>query len=178
VAHRESFGVFLPDIGQKWDQLVATACRVVVGRCRRRADPVEEGGACGIRATLLPVPGPRPPIPQISGWTIGGAHGAWARGRGLLGRRHLPPRDGLWLRARSVHTVGMRMALDLVWLDAAGVPVRTDRDVRPGRVRTCLRARGGVVEVAAGSGPALAAALRPPEGQSSSRSWLRLREPR
>lgn len=64
------------------------------------------------------------------------------------------------MRARSVHTFGMRMALDLVWLDGAGRPIRTDRDVRPGRVRTCAAARGGVVEVAAGRGASLAAELR------------------
>jgi uncharacterized membrane protein (UPF0127 family) len=53
----------------------------------------------------------------------------------------------------------MRFALDLVWLDAAGEVVRLDTDVRRGRVRTCLAARGGVVEVAAGSGAALIEAL-------------------
>jgi hypothetical protein len=58
----------------------------------------------------------------------------------------------------------MRLGLDLVWLDRAGVPVRTDRNVGPGTVRACLRARGGVVEVAAGRGPALAAALGPKPG--------------
>jgi uncharacterized membrane protein (UPF0127 family) len=107
------------------------------------------------------VPDRRPPIPSPAGWTVRFARTPWSRGRGLLGRRSLPPGEALWLRARSVHTVGMRMRLDLVWLDGAGRPLRTDRDVRPGRVRTCLRARGGVVEVAAGRGPALAAALRP-----------------
>lgn len=56
------------------------------------------------------------------------------------------------------------MRLDLVWLDVGGAPVRTDQDVRPGRIRTCLRARGGVVEVAAGYGPALVAALGPGRG--------------
>jgi uncharacterized membrane protein (UPF0127 family) len=117
-------------------------------------------------------------MPFPDDWTVRFAGTPWSRGRGLLGRRSLPSREGLWLRARSVHTVGMRMNLDLVWLDGAGVPLRTDCDVRPGRVRTCLRARGGVIEVAAGRGPALAAALRIGAGQSSSRSWLRLRDPR
>jgi hypothetical protein len=53
-----------------------------------------------------------------------------------------PPADGLLLpRTRSVHTFGMRFALDLHWLDAEGGVVRVDRAVPPGRVRTCLRAR-------------------------------------
>jgi uncharacterized protein len=60
---------------------------------------------------------------------------------GLAWRRE-PPAQGLLLpRTRSVHTFGMRFALDLHWLDAAGGVVRVDRAVPPRRVRTCLRAR-------------------------------------
>jgi len=60
---------------------------------------------------------------------------------GLAWRRE-PPAQGLLLpRTRSVHTFGMRFALDLHWLDAAGSVVRVDRAVPPRRVRTCLRAR-------------------------------------
>jgi uncharacterized membrane protein (UPF0127 family) len=53
-------------------------------------------------------------------------------------------------RCRSVHTFGMRFALDLVWLDAGGDVVRIDLGVRPCRVRSCRAARS-VVEVPAGS---------------------------
>jgi len=60
-------------------------------------------------------------------------------------------------RCRSVHTVGMRAALDLIWLDAAGAVVRIDRAVPPRRLRTCRRARS-VVEVAAGRAGAFLAA--------------------
>lgn len=42
---------------------------------------------------------------------------------------------------RSVHTVGMRFALDLVWLDGQGRVVRVDRAVPPRRVRGCRAAR-------------------------------------
>ena len=49
-------------------------------------------------------------------------------------------------RCRSVHTFGMRYALDLHWLDARGEVVRVDRAVPPRRVRACLRARA-VLEV-------------------------------
>ena len=61
-------------------------------------------------------------------------------------------------RCRSVHTIGMRFALDLVWLDADGAVVRLDRGVGPRRVRTCRAARR-VVETAAGEGERFAAAL-------------------
>lgn len=83
--------------------------------------------------------------------------------RGLAGLDALPPEVGLQIhRCRSIHTVGMRFALDLLWLGPAGELVRIDRGVPARRQRTCLRARS-VVEVAAGGGDAFAAALVPPE---------------
>jgi uncharacterized membrane protein (UPF0127 family) len=82
------------------------------------------------------------------------------RGRGLarLPAAELPDGAGLRLACRSVHTIGMRFALDLVWLDRDGAVVRVDRAVAPRRLRTCLRARA-VVETHAGGGEAFAAAL-------------------
>jgi uncharacterized membrane protein (UPF0127 family) len=64
----------------------------------------------------------------------------------------------LFERCRSVQTIGMRFALDLVWLDGAGAIVRVDEAVPPWRLRTCLRARS-VVETTAGAGARFAAAL-------------------
>jgi uncharacterized membrane protein (UPF0127 family) len=66
---------------------------------------------------------------------------SWLGGRGLL----IP-------RTRSVHTFGMRFALDLHWLDEAGAVIRVDRAVPPRRVRGCRRARA-VVELAAQAAP-------------------------
>ncbi|CAB4904503.1 unannotated protein [freshwater metagenome] len=93
------------------------------------------------------------------GWTIRPAARRRQRARGLLGRPRLDPLEGLWLPVRSVHTFGMRFAIDLVWLGRDGAVLRVDRAVPRGRVRTCTAARGGVVEVAADRGPALARAL-------------------
>lgn len=66
----------------------------------------------------------------------------------LLGLALLPrppmPIALLLPRTRSVHTAGMRFALDLHWLDADGRVVRVDRGVRPWRVRTCRAARAVV----------------------------------
>jgi uncharacterized membrane protein (UPF0127 family) len=82
-----------------------------------------------------------------------------SRGRGLARLDALPAGHALHLeRCRSVHTLGMRFALDLLWLDADGGLVRLDRGVGPGRLRTCLRARS-VIEATAGDGERLAAAL-------------------
>ena len=76
-----------------------------------------------------------------------------ARLLGLAGLRALPPATALLLpRTRSVHTLGMRFALDLVWLDRDGNVVRTDRGVRPWRVRGC-RAASQVVELPSPADP-------------------------
>jgi uncharacterized membrane protein (UPF0127 family) len=61
---------------------------------------------------------------------------------GLIGRRDWPVGVALEIpRCRSVHTVGMRFALDLVWLDSERSVVRVDWAVRPWRVRSCRGAR-------------------------------------
>ena len=76
-----------------------------------------------------------------------------------MGLETLPAGYGLLLTpCRSIHTVPMRFALDLVWLDGGGSVVRVDRAVRPWRMRTCLRARS-VVEARAGEGERFVAAL-------------------
>jgi uncharacterized membrane protein (UPF0127 family) len=109
---------------------------------------------------MMPTTPQPPPVPRrlarlpasrpARGLVVHEAVSRRARARGLAGLDDLPPGHGLHLRpCRSVHTLGMRFALDLLWLDAAGVIVRIDEDVAPGRVRTCLRARS-VVEVRAG----------------------------
>jgi uncharacterized membrane protein (UPF0127 family) len=82
-----------------------------------------------------------------------------ARRRGLARLDALPAGHALLLEpCRSVHTFGMRFALDLLWLDGDGALVRLDRAVAPRRLRTCLRAHA-VVEAAAGEGERFAAAL-------------------
>ena len=69
------------------------------------------------------------------------------------------PQEPLFFpRCRSVHTIGMRFALDLVWLDADGETVRIDRAVAPLRMRSC-RAATGVLECEAGQADALLATL-------------------
>jgi uncharacterized protein len=78
---------------------------------------------------------------------------------GLALRRRPPPGGALLLpRCRSVHTFGMRFALDLVWLDREGGVLGMDEGVRPWRVRS-RRGAAAVLEVAAGDGERAAAAL-------------------
>ena len=112
---------------------------------------------------LPPPPGRLARLPAVElagGHVVHRAEGHRARGLGLMGLAALGPGRALLLPStRSVHTVGMRFALDLVWLDAAGVVVRIDRDVAPGRLRSCRRARA-VLECVAGHGQALATSWR------------------
>jgi len=76
------------------------------------------------------------------------------RRKGLAGLDGLPAHVGLRIhRCRSIHTFGMRFALDLVWLARDGHVLRVDRDVAPRRQRLCARA-ASVVEVAAGGAEA------------------------
>ncbi|HWT23130.1 MAG TPA: DUF192 domain-containing protein [Solirubrobacteraceae bacterium] len=109
-----------------------------------------------------------PPCPRLDalphealpgGIVLARAERGRARLLGLAWLDELPAHCALLLpRCRSVHTFGMRFALDLVWLDAAGRLVRVDRAVPPRRVRTCLGARS-VIEAGAGRADALIAAL-------------------
>jgi len=70
---------------------------------------------------------------------------------GLAGLSAMPAGLALHFpRCRSVHTLGMRFALDLIWLGADGRPVRIDRSVPPRRFKACRHARS-VVEANAGT---------------------------
>jgi uncharacterized membrane protein (UPF0127 family) len=69
---------------------------------------------------------------------------------GLLGRRSLPPGEGMLIRpASSVHTFFMRFPIDVVFLDRRGVVVGVRRSVPPWRAAFARRARS-VLELPAG----------------------------
>jgi uncharacterized membrane protein (UPF0127 family) len=68
---------------------------------------------------------------------------------GLAFRREAPVGGLLIPRCRSVHTFGLRFAVDLVWLGTGGRVLRVDRAVPPWRVRWC-RAAVEVLELGAG----------------------------
>lgn len=72
------------------------------------------------------------------------------RMRGLLGRRELPPGEGILLTpAASIHTFFMRFPIDAVFLDRKHVVVDIARDVRPWRTVGRRRAHA-VLELPAG----------------------------
>jgi uncharacterized protein len=97
--------------------------------------------------------------PADSGLVIHVARAYGERRRGLARMEPMPADHALRIpRTSSVHTFGMRFALDLVWLGRGGKVVRIDRDVPSGRVKLCLRARS-VVETCAGHGDRFADVL-------------------
>jgi len=82
-----------------------------------------------------------PTAARLVGCDVRCAADPLARLIGLAGLRSLPADAGLLLpRTRSVHSFGMRFALDLLWLDGAGLVMRVDLGVPPRRLRSCRRA--------------------------------------
>jgi uncharacterized membrane protein (UPF0127 family) len=74
----------------------------------------------------------------------------WGRLVGLLGTPDLGGDEALWLEpCRSVHTWGMRTAIDIAFLDDAGRVLAVHASVRAGRA---LRHRGGRVVLEAAPG--------------------------
>lgn len=73
-----------------------------------------------------------------------------ARMRGLLGRRELPAEEGVLLRpAGSIHTLFMRFAIDVVFLDRDGRVLRVAESVAPWRF-AAARGTRSVLELRAG----------------------------
>lgn len=90
--------------------------------------------------------------------SAGGAFGWWSRLRGLLFRRPLAAdgSEALLIRpCNSIHTVGMRYALDVVFLDRGGTVLRVSEGVRPWRARIA-RGAHAVVELHHGAARRLA----------------------
>jgi uncharacterized membrane protein (UPF0127 family) len=79
------------------------------------------------------------------------AASTWERMRGLLGRPPLGGDEGLLLDpCRSVHTIGMRYPLDLVFIDSRGLVCKTVPSLGPGRMTGSLAA-STTLELAAGT---------------------------
>ena len=80
------------------------------------------------------------------------ADNAWKRSIGLLGRQELTPNEGLWLApCNGVHTLFMRFALDVVFLDRDGIALRLVPNVRPWRICGPVRRARVVIELPAGT---------------------------
>jgi uncharacterized membrane protein (UPF0127 family) len=80
------------------------------------------------------------------------AAGIVRRMKGLLGREGLRPGESLWIRpCSSVHTVGMKFAIDLLFLDKRNVVIAMKKHLRPNRLTSVYLHAGGVLELPAGT---------------------------
>ena len=87
------------------------------------------------------------------------ARGPRARLLGLAGLDRLPSGAALLIpRCRSVHTIGMRFPIDVVFLAGEGTPVGVAERLPPGRFAG-RRAARAVLETAAGESGSFVAAL-------------------
>jgi uncharacterized membrane protein (UPF0127 family) len=80
------------------------------------------------------------------------AHTHWTRLRGLLGTRTLAPGEGLWIKpSNQVHMLGMRYAIDVVFLDDAGRVLRVVHELQPNRISPKVKGATSVLELPAGT---------------------------
>lgn len=76
----------------------------------------------------------------------------WARLIGLMGRRELAPGYGLLLKNESaIHTFGMRIPIDVVYLDRRGVVLQVTERMPPFRVGPLVRGVRDVLELPQGT---------------------------
>ena len=80
------------------------------------------------------------------------ARKAFPRMKGLLGRERLNEGEGLVITpCSSVHTVGMRFPIDVIFFDKQGRIIAVTRNMKPLRISAWHPRAAGVLEVAAGT---------------------------
>ena len=86
------------------------------------------------------------------GASVATASGALARMRGLLGTDGLPAGRGLWISpCRAIHSIGMRYAIDALFLDAAMKVVGIRAGFPRNRISRIFPSARGVLELPAGT---------------------------
>lgn len=79
------------------------------------------------------------------------ADGFLTRLRGLLFTNGLRPGEGLLLRpCSSIHTMGMRYDIDVLFLSKTGEVLRVEEHMRPGRLGIAVRGAWEVLELKSG----------------------------
>jgi uncharacterized membrane protein (UPF0127 family) len=77
---------------------------------------------------------------RILAWRVRRADNWFERTLGFLSRASIAPEEGLWFeRCSAVHTLGMRSALDIVFLDKALQVVKVEPNVTPGKLHVSAR---------------------------------------
>lgn len=84
--------------------------------------------------------------------TLAVADTFFARLKGLLGKRELPPGGGLWIKpCNSIHTFGMKFPIDVAFLDREMQVVALAKTLRPNRVAPFCSRASSVLELPAGT---------------------------
>jgi uncharacterized protein len=97
---------------------------------------------------------------RVLAWRVRRADGWVTRMVGFLPRTSIAPEEGLWFEGcGAIHTIGMRTALDVVFLDRELRVLRTEAGVRPNRLYVGARRAHVVIEF--GPGFAKANPLQP-----------------
>lgn len=88
---------------------------------------------------------------QIIARRVVWAHGWLERLKGLLGTQTLDEQSGMWLKpCRSIHTLGMNYAIDVVFLDRQNKICQLSSQVRPYRACTAPLRTQSALELPAG----------------------------
>jgi uncharacterized membrane protein (UPF0127 family) len=76
----------------------------------------------------------------------------WQRMKGLLGREKLDPGESLWIKpCKSIHTIGMRFPIDVVFLDKSNVVVAAREKFPPNRITRLYFRAASVLEFPEGT---------------------------
>lgn len=76
----------------------------------------------------------------------------WTRLKGLMGKRALPEGFGLLLKNESaIHSFGMRVPIDVAYLDAQNRVLRVTTAMPPSRLGPLVRGARAVLELPAGT---------------------------
>ena len=74
------------------------------------------------------------------------------RAVGLLARNTLRPDEGVWINAcNAIHTIGMRVPIDVIFVGGDGRVMRLCHDVRPNRLALTCPQAASVVELGSGA---------------------------
>ncbi len=74
------------------------------------------------------------------------------RAVGLLARTTIRPDEGVWITScRAIHTIGMRVAIDVIFVNSEGRVIRAVHDVKPNRIALSCPGAKAVVELGSGA---------------------------
>lgn len=74
------------------------------------------------------------------------------RAVGLLTRTSMRPDEGVWITpCKAIHTIGMRVPIDVIFVDRNSRVVSVVCDVRPNRFLLSCRDASGVIELGRGA---------------------------